>query len=128
MVNRSYNSGQTSLRTITCFEPSMFELTRFYCNVLRMWLLPLVPSMVRRQCLCLTLSQTCLQYKFFENTVGKGEIARNEQLHLFPQCFSALSEDFVSFSLNSKLPSANSFSLEESKIVRLGNTSKQRND
>ena len=30
---------------------------------------------------------TCLQYKSFENTVGKGEIARNEQFHLFPQCF-----------------------------------------
>ena len=37
----------------------------------------------------LTLSQTtpvftCLQYKSFENTVGKGEIARNEQFLLFP--------------------------------------------
>ena len=30
---------------------------------------------------------TCLQYKPFENTVGKGEIARNEQFLLFPQCF-----------------------------------------
>ena len=29
----------------------------------------------------------CLQYKPFENTVGKGEIARNEQFLLFPQCF-----------------------------------------
>ena len=40
----------------------------------------------------LTLSQTssvftCLQYKAFENTVGKGEIARNEQFLIFPQCF-----------------------------------------
>ena len=25
--------------------------------------------------------------KPFENTVGKGEIARNEQFYLFPQCF-----------------------------------------
>ena len=37
----------------------------------------------------LTLSHTrpgfmCLQYKSFENTVGKGEIARNEQFLLFP--------------------------------------------
>ena len=36
----------------------------------------------------LTLSQTilgfpCLQYKSFENTVGKGEIACNKQLLLF---------------------------------------------
>ena len=30
---------------------------------------------------------TCLQYKSFENAVGKGEIARNEQFLLFPQCF-----------------------------------------
>ena len=28
-----------------------------------------------------------LQYKSFENTVRKGEIARNEQFLLFPQCF-----------------------------------------
>ena len=39
----------------------------------------------------LTLSQalvfTCLQYKSFEYTVGKGEIARKEQFLLFPQCF-----------------------------------------
>ena len=30
---------------------------------------------------------TCLQYKSFENTVGKAEIARNEQFLLFLQCF-----------------------------------------
>ena len=41
----------------------------------------------------LTLSQTspvvftCLQFKSFENIEGKGEIARNEQFLLFPQCF-----------------------------------------
>ena len=27
---------------------------------------------------------TCLQCKFFKNTVGKGKIARNEQFFLFP--------------------------------------------
>ena len=27
------------------------------------------------------------QHKSFEDTVGKGEVARNEQLLLFPQCF-----------------------------------------
>ena len=36
----------------------------------------------------LTLQQAlvfkCLQYKSFENTVGKEEIARNEQFLLFP--------------------------------------------
>ena len=30
---------------------------------------------------------TCIQYKSFEITVGKGEIAGNEQFLLFPQCF-----------------------------------------
>ena len=30
---------------------------------------------------------TCLQYKSFEITGGKGEIARNEQFLLFQQCF-----------------------------------------
>ena len=42
----------------------------------------------------LTLSQTIpgvfftrLQNKSFENTAEKGEIARNKQFHLFPQCF-----------------------------------------
>ena len=30
---------------------------------------------------------TCLQYKCFENTMGKGEIARKEQFLLFPLCF-----------------------------------------
>ena len=30
---------------------------------------------------------TCLQCKSFENTVGKGEIARNEQFLLSSQCF-----------------------------------------
>ena len=47
----------------------------------------------RHKCINLSLSQkqalvfTCLQYKSFENTAGKGEIARNEQFLLFPQCF-----------------------------------------
>ena len=63
---------------------------------------------------------TCLQYKSFENTVGKGEIARNEQFLLFPTVFSTHLENFMPFSLNLKLSSANCFSLEESKICRLG--------
>ena len=69
----------------------------------------------------LTLSQkalvfTCLQHRFSENTVGKGEIARNEQFLLFSTVFSICLETSVSFSTNLKLPSANSLSLEESKI------------
>ena len=40
----------------------------------------------------LTLSKTSPRFyvsavQVFENTVGKGEIARNEQFLLFPQCF-----------------------------------------
>ena len=34
---------------------------------------------------------TCLLHKTLENTVGKGEIARNEQFLLFPQRFLAFS-------------------------------------
>ena len=30
---------------------------------------------------------TRLQYKSFENAVGKGEIAHNEKFLLFPRCF-----------------------------------------
>ena len=61
----------------------------------------------------------CLQYKPFENSVGKGEVARNEQFLLFPQCVFTLLENFLPLSLNVKLSSANSFSLEESKICHL---------
>ena len=32
----------------------------------------------------------CMQDKPFENTKGKGEIARNEQFLLFPQCFLSI--------------------------------------
>ena len=35
---------------------------------------------------------TFLQYKSFENTVGKGEIAHNEQFLLFPQYFQPIGE------------------------------------
>ena len=38
--------------------------------------------------------QLCLQYNSFENTVGKGEIARNEQFPLFPQCFLTIWKTF----------------------------------
>ena len=52
--------------------------------------------------------------------MGKGEIARNEQFLLFPQCILPLKRTFFSFSSNLKLSSANSSSFEESKICRLG--------
>ena len=57
--------------------------------------------------------------KPFENTVGKGEIARYEQFILFPTVFSTRLDNFLPFSSNLKLSSANSLSLEDSKICRL---------
>ena len=39
----------------------------------------------------------CLQSKSFENTEGKGEIARNEQFLLFPQCFLPVWRTFCHF-------------------------------
>ena len=74
--------------------------------------------------MCLTLSQTnpffmCLQYKSLENTVGKEEIACNEQFLLLPVFFN-FSEGFSPCSSNLKFSSANSFSLEDSKICCLG--------
>ena len=60
-----------------------------------------------------------LQNKPFENTVGKGEIAYNEQFLLFLQCFLTCLDNFLPFSSNFKLLSASSFNLEESKICRL---------
>ena len=44
----------------------------------------------------------CLQYTSFDNTVGKGAIACNEQFLLFP-VFSTYFENFLPFSSNLKL-------------------------
>ena len=40
---------------------------------------------------------TCRQYRSFENTMGKGEIARNEQFLLFPLCFLLVYRTFCHF-------------------------------
>ena len=40
---------------------------------------------------------TCLQYKYFENTVGNGEIACKEQFFLFPNCFLTFGRTFHYF-------------------------------
>ena len=40
---------------------------------------------------------TYLQYKLFKNTVGKGEIAHNEQFLLFPQSFLSFRRTFCYF-------------------------------
>ena len=60
------------------------------------------------------------QYKTFENTVGKGEIAPDKQSLLFPQCFLPHVENSLPFSSKFELSSTNSVSLEESKICWLG--------
>ena len=74
----------------------------------------------RRNCsLCVTFF-TCLLYKSFENTVGKGEIVHNEQFLHFPQCFLLVWITFLPFLSYTKVSSANSFSVEESKICCLG--------
>ena len=39
----------------------------------------------------------CLQHTSFENTVGKGEIARNEQFLLFPHCLLPIWRTFCHF-------------------------------
>ena len=59
---------------------------------------------------------TCLQYKSFENTVGKGEITHNEQF-LFPHCFLPFLENFLPFSSNLNLSSPPSFSWKSLKSV-----------
>ena len=62
----------------------------------------------------------CLQYKSFENNVGKRETARNEHFVLYPRVFFTLLEIFQPFSSNSKLSSATSFSLEDSLNLFFG--------
>ena len=44
-----------------------------------------------------TLLFTCLQYKFFENTMEKGEIPRHEQFLLYPQGFPQAWSTFCHF-------------------------------
>ena len=50
----------------------------------------------------------------------KEKLPRDEQFLLFPQCFLHIWRNFLPFSSNLKLSSVYSFSLEESKICRLG--------
>ena len=64
---------------------------------------------------------TCLQYKSFENTVGKGEFAHNKQFLLFSQCFLPTLITFCHVRQISNLKlSATAFSLEVTKIFHLG--------
>ena len=50
--------------------------------------------------------------------------ARNEQFLLYPQCLLTVNtslENFLLFTSNSKLPSADCFNLDQSKILSSGN-------
>ena len=80
-----------------------------------------------------TLYQTITTLnKPFENIMSKGENAGNQHFVVssnsfsysavspFPTVFSTHLESFLPFSSNLKLSSANSFSMEESKILCLG--------
>ena len=52
--------------------------------------------------------------------MGKGEIALNKHISSSPPVFSTPLENYPPFSLRLNLSSANTLSLEESKISRLG--------
>ena len=56
----------------------------------------------------------------FGHTLGKGRITHNDQFLLFPQCFLPFRKTFCHLYQVSKLSSANSFSMEESKTCSLG--------
>ena len=57
----------------------------------------------------------------FENTAGKGEIARDEQFLLFPSCFLPIWRTFCHLHQIQHCR-LQTLSLEESKIDRLGNS------
>ena len=68
------------------------------------------------------LLRVCKSSSLFENSVGKGEIARNEQFLLFPQCFflsfcGDLTSNLILSSANSLLKSLNSIVRE--RLIRL---------
>ena len=73
----------------------------------------------------LILSQTsccfsCVCSTSILKTLGKGEVAHNGQFLLFPLFSTLFFLNFLLYSSNLKLLSANFFSLDESKICHLG--------
>ena len=94
-----YHSGHS---TYQCFPGVL--LTSTVLNVLSKPLAAFPHNHYRHSSFkpCLTFPKqalflTCLHYKSFENTEGKGEIARNEQILLFPQCFVQVLKTFCHF-------------------------------
>ena len=62
----------------------------------------------------------CLPHKSSENTVDKGEIVRNEQFFLLPQCFLPFWSELSAIFIYLKLSSANYFNMEVCKICHSG--------
>ena len=93
----TYDLNRSLLNKIVC------DYTRIFQSVRRCWLgasltqvydrtaVSVEPDQAARLCTKPFPKQvlvfTCPQCKSFENTVGKGEIARNEQFLFLPQCF-----------------------------------------
>ena len=63
---------------------------------------------------------TCLQYKSFENTVGKGEIARDEQFLLFQHCFLPVNEELSAGFFKFEIVICKLFQFGRVKILSLG--------
>ena len=109
-----------------CFPPYMALIFHFKCTLkcrlqfLSIWTrLKICRLVISYPFPKQALVFTCLQDKSFENTVGKGEIAHNEQFLLFPQCFYPY-EELSSIFNKFELSSANSFGSKGSKICCLG--------
>ena len=91
-----------------CLSPVNLDMNVFFCYsqhfspFLIMLSTAIFLRVVKTWDCALTLSQTslvfmCLPYKSFEHTVGKGEIARDEQFLLFLQCFLSVWRTFCHF-------------------------------
>ena len=87
-----------------------FCLCTFFCNVQRVN--SLIIKTFQNKSWYLRVCSTSL-----ENTVRKGEIARNKQFLLFPQCFLPVCRIFFPFLSNLKVSSAISVSFAQSKFV-----------
>ena len=110
-VGKGENAGhQHFLLFPQCFLPFPKENSIFQSNllcrllVLSSWTSVRICRLVQSELKCFnypfpkqTLVFMCLQYKSLENTVGKREIACNEQILLFPQRFIPFRRTFYHF-------------------------------
>ena len=109
-----------------CFLPHMVLIFHFKCTLkCRLLCFNLDKSKILSSGNGLTLSQTTRGFyvsavQVFRKHCGKRRNCSQQAISSFPSVFSTLLENFLPFSSNSKLSSANSLSLEESKICCLG--------